>query len=117
MGHSKALMNALKRTVETDWPGLSYSYDKALPGTRIRPDAAVFSGMSIIAAVEVGYTDARKLSMYREMGIPEIRWYDKSMRLVLREKSRTKPPFIKPKGPVGLAIPFMDLRTLPVALL
>jgi hypothetical protein len=45
------------------------------------PDIAVLFDSKPVCVVEIGYTRPEKLSAYRAMGIPDVRWYDKRGRL------------------------------------
>jgi hypothetical protein len=51
-----------------------------------RPDFQVVKNGKILCAVEIGYTDPEKISLYEKLKIPDIRWYQKDGRLVTKHK-------------------------------
>lgn len=125
MPHSKELMADLAKMVESEYPGHECRYDVALRGCKKRPDAYVLSPSgNVLAVFEVGYTDAAKIALYRKMSIPDIRWYDHSLNLVLQERhSEAKAPPLEPikrdlpyrrvNGPAGWAVPLLEARIAP----
>jgi hypothetical protein len=85
MPHSPELNAKIYSLVEQDYPATQYRYqfDKAIPGTRKRPDILVWDQVGyLVCVVEIGYTRPEKLTAYRdELKIPDVRWYDKQGRL------------------------------------
>ncbi len=80
MSHPAELITAIRGKVEADYPPDAYTYEieRAIRGTRMFPDILVASSTGeMVCAVEIGYTRPEKLTAYREMGIRDVRWYDK----------------------------------------
>jgi hypothetical protein len=80
VSHPKELIDDIVSAIKDDYPPRDYriTTEKALPGTRYFPDVAVFDRADrVVAVIEIGYTRPEKLTAYREMGIADIRWYDK----------------------------------------
>jgi len=67
--------------LEKDYPPPLFRYaldtTRLFNGSRIFPDVQVFAPDSDrpVCVVEIGYTRPEKLSYYKELGIPDIRWY------------------------------------------
>jgi hypothetical protein len=81
MPHSKELLGSIAARIAADYPGnagYELVFEKQLSRTRMMPDIAVMRAGRPICVVEIGYTRPEKLTAYREMKIPDVRWYDKS---------------------------------------
>ena len=89
MAHPKKLIKKCLESLLQDYPETLYRYEieKSINGTRMFPDVIIYdSNDKIVCAVEIGYTRPDKIRKYRELGIPDIRWYSKGMDLILHEQ-------------------------------
>lgn len=80
MSHPVALITDIRNKVASDYPPdqFSFAIEKAIPGTRMFPDLLITDRSGkMVCAVEIGYTRPEKLTAYRELGIADVRWYDK----------------------------------------
>jgi hypothetical protein len=84
MGHSSELLNRIAEDVARAWPkgkGYRMEFEKPLagqPGLRMLPDIQVLDpSKTVCCVVEIGYTRPEKLTKYHELGIQDVRWYDK----------------------------------------
>jgi hypothetical protein len=88
MGHSKELLDSIAALVRESWPataGYRLEFEQPLyahRALRMYPDIQVIGpGDTLRCVVEIGYTRPEKLTKYRELGIDDVRWYDKQGRL------------------------------------
>lgn len=83
MGHSAELLARVASEVSRNWPMASVVLEKplALTNRRMQPDVQLIENGRVVCVVEIGYTRPEKLTEYRRLGIPDVRWYDKSCRL------------------------------------
>lgn len=79
-----------------------YIIEKSLLGARIYPDIQILKNGELRCVVEIGYTRASKVARYREIKVPEIRWYSKSLELVLCERLTKKGKEAVYKSPLDL---------------
>ena len=96
MGHSTDLLQEITQLLLTDYPlelGYKYIYEKAIANAtaRMHPDVIVELDNDVVCVVEIGYTRPEKLTEYQEMGIPDVRWYDKNATLHIHYRSETAP--------------------------
>lgn len=80
MSHPRELIETIRALITQDYPEGAYRYsiERAIPGTRLFPDILVSSRSGeMICAIEIGYTRPEKLTKYRSLGIPDVRWYSK----------------------------------------
>lgn len=84
MSHSRELIDRIAEQVSESWPateGYRLIFEKRLHNQKlsILPDIQVLDSKGrIVCAVEIGYTRPEKLTKYRELGIQDVRWYDKA---------------------------------------
>jgi len=86
VSHPRALLDALLVRLRGEFPdpSLDWVIEAALRNSTHRrcPDIAAYRpDGSAALVVEVGYTDAVKLKVYREHGVEMIRWYCKALEL------------------------------------
>jgi hypothetical protein len=86
MGHARDLLDRIARKVVAAWPaeqGYRLLFEAPCPlERRMLPDIQVLGpDGAVCCAVEIGYTRPEKLTAYRRLGIPDVRWYDKAGRL------------------------------------
>lgn len=82
MSHPKELIDSVLALLRPEYPSDTYHYrtEECVPTTRFFPDIAIYrpgDNAVPVCAVEIGYTRPEKLTGYRKMGIPDVRWYDK----------------------------------------
>jgi hypothetical protein len=83
MSHASSLIDSFLAQIRTSYPeelGHKYIIEETLKGTAInvQPDIQVLSKTGdVICVVEIGYTRPEKLALYKELKIPDIRWYSK----------------------------------------
>src|SRR5262245_30308889 len=82
MGHPRRLLDDIAAHVTRTWPtsaGYVLHYERSLKGARrMMPDIQVVDSTGVVrCVVEIGYTRPEKLKAYRELGIADVRWYDK----------------------------------------
>ena len=83
MSHPRELIDRIALALEAEYSREHYQFvfEKTLPGTRMLPDIVIQdSAGKVQVAVEIGYTRPEKLTAYRRLGIPDVRWYDKEGR-------------------------------------
>lgn len=88
MSHSAELIELIAAEVRKTYPperGFSYVIEQRIAGIArvMMPDIQVLNEAGkVVCAVEIGYTRPEKLTAYRtELGIEDVRWYDKAGRL------------------------------------
>jgi hypothetical protein len=89
VGHSRQLLDSIAEKVLLDYPqerGFSIEFEAYLPNIayRMEPDIWIHQDGEVICVVEIGYTRPEKLSRYKELGIPDVRWYAKDGELHVR---------------------------------
>ena len=81
MSHKPETLNRIVSLLEEDYPSAAFKYaldtTRLFDGSRMYPDVQIFAPDSQVPAcvVEIGYTRPEKLSHYKKLGIPDIRWY------------------------------------------
>ena len=101
MSHSPELIRAVQDLVEVDYPPAQHVFviERAIPGTRMFPDILVKTPTGeMVCVVEIGYTRPEKLTRYRELGIPDVRWYDKAAQLHTDWETRHMRAVVKVAG-------------------
>lgn len=92
MSHNADLIQSILAIVQKDYPADQFRFvtEKAIPGTRMRPDILVCDLEDRLrCVVEIGYTRPEKLTSYRDkLKIPDVRWYDKQGNLHADVKER-----------------------------
>lgn len=81
MPHPKILLDQIAKLLNADYPPARFEYfrEKVIPGTRYFPDLRIVDDRDrTVCVVEVGYTRPEKLTAYRDLGIADVRWYDKA---------------------------------------
>lgn len=88
MSHSYDLLDSFLKEIQKSYPsdlGYEYIIEERLKGSRIdiQPDIQVVDKAGhVICVVEVGYTRPEKIALYKELLIPDIRWYSKDGKFV-----------------------------------
>lgn len=101
MGHPRQLLEKITAIVQAQYPvdaGFEYQFERAIAGTRMMPDLLVTHDGTLVCAVEIGYTRPEKLTAYRDLGIPDVRWYDKQGVLHADVKNEVRVVELEPQG-------------------
>jgi len=83
VSHSSDLIESFLTEIKKDYlPELGYKYliEEKLKGSKIdlQPDIQVIDEAGhAICVVEIGYTRPEKIALYKELNVPDIRWYSK----------------------------------------
>lgn len=84
MSHSRELIAAVLDGIVREYPpedGFKAVVEKRLLGQKrnVQPDIQMLDAAGkVVCVVEIGYTRPEKISYYRDVGIRDVRWYDKS---------------------------------------
>lgn len=99
MGHSRQLLDSIADKVLLDYPaesGFEIEFETYLRNIpyRMEPDIWVHRDDEVICVVEIGYTRPEKLTRYKEIGVPDIRWYSKEGELHVRHAGYQCEPIV-----------------------
>jgi hypothetical protein len=87
MPHPATLIQSILAQVRSTYSAPEYRFEVERPlflkDRSMQPDIQVFGqDGELLCAVEIGYTRPEKLKHYRQIGIPDVRWYSKAGELV-----------------------------------
>jgi len=99
VGHARNLLDDIAEKVLVDYPqhlGFEVEFETYLPNIpyRMEPDIWIHRDQEIVCVVEIGYTRPEKLTRYKEIGVPDIRWYSKEGELHVRHVGYNHEPFV-----------------------
>ncbi len=85
MRHSPHTIDRCKELLYIDYSPEIFEFhrEKGLPGGNgAMPDIQVLRDGKPVCVVEIAYTKPDKIKTYRELGIPDIRWYSSKLELI-----------------------------------